>query len=264
MMRPLLDPSGNPTKPHALLSTATVGDAFVNIETGINFGRAAGAIPFLPPTALTKYPEYADYVTPQALYDAFGEKTPNEVLIENYEVEGDYKLARRPAGPTCGVNYDTSNPLLCPDKPVPDPTTCADTLYDADWVSEGGNMYDAQHPTSPLRLGRIAGMHVDPTNPATLAAAWAPRIKGVPFSSDTNAWDASAMVLGHVNVYIEARRPAHVGRRRRLQKALGRRQLRRQPPRPLLPERRHHDVYYLSHPNSHECLDQLNGPVFAP
>jgi hypothetical protein len=152
--------------------------------------------------------------------------------------------------------------MLCPDKPVPDPTTCADTLYDADWVSEGGNMYDAQHPTSPLRLGRIAGMHVDPTNPATLAAAWAPRIKGVPFSSDTNAWDASAMVLGHVNVYIkpEGQHTWDVGDACKLWDDAN-----------YGGNLHGHffqsggtDVYYLSHPNSHECLEQLNCPFLAP
>ena len=45
-------------------------------------------------------------MTPQPLYDAFGGKTPNQVLIENYEVEGVYRFGRRPAGPNCGVNYD--------------------------------------------------------------------------------------------------------------------------------------------------------------
>ncbi len=260
MMRPLPDPNGNPVKARALLGADTVGDAFVNIETGLNFARAAGAIPFFPPDALTRYPEYADYVTPQPLYDAYGQKTPNQIFIENYEVEGVARFARRPAGPNCGVNYSTANPAICPDHPVPDPTTCAQTLYDADWVSEGGNKYDAQHPAIPLRLARIAGLHVDPTNPQTLLDAWAPRLRGVPFNADDNAWDASQPVLGVINVYIK-------------------------------PQGQHTwdvvdacklwddaeyggnmaghffqsggtDPYYLSHPSSHECLETLTCPFF--
>ena len=37
----VLMPRRVPVPARGLLSTATVGDAFVNIETGINFGRAA-------------------------------------------------------------------------------------------------------------------------------------------------------------------------------------------------------------------------------
>jgi len=261
MLRPLPDPDGKPTKPHALISTTTTGDAFVNIETGFNFGRAAGAIPFFPPDALSRYPEYADYVTPQALFDAFGQKTPNEVLIQNYQVEGVARFGRRPAGPNCGVNYDKSDPVTCTQNPQPDPTTCQNTLYDADWVSEGLQRYDQQHPPSPLRLARIAGLHVDPNDPKTLDDAWAPRIKGAPFSADAAAWDASAPVVGALSVYIK-------------------------------PQGQHTwdapdacklwddatwggnmaghffqsggtDPYYLSHPATHECLETRDCPFFT-
>ncbi|HEY1956569.1 MAG TPA: hypothetical protein VGH28_13185 [Polyangiaceae bacterium] len=262
MMRTLPDPDGNPVKPRALLSTATVGDGFVNIETGIAFGRAAGALPFLPPDALTRYPEYADYVTPQTLYDTFGHETPNDVLIDNYEVEGVARFGRRPAGPACGVNYDPSDAVTCPSPPSVDPTTCKNTLFDADWVSEGLNRYDAQHPAQPLRLARIAGLHIDPKNPQSLLDAWAPRIKGVPFNPDDQAWDASAPVLGMINVYIKpggqhtwdvvdackiwddseygGNLHAHFFRSGGT------------------------DPYYLSHPSSHECLENLTCPFFAP
>jgi len=262
MLRTLPDPDGNPTPPRALLGADTVGDAFVNIETGLNFARAAGALPFLPPDDLTKYPEYADYVTPQPLYDAFGEKTPNQVLIDNYEVEGVARFGRRPAGPNCGVNYDTSDPVTCPQNPEPDPTTCQDTLYDADWVSEGENLYDAQHPTVPLRLARVAGLRVDPQNPQSLLDAWAPRIKGVPFSPDDGAWDASQKVLGVINVYIkpggqhtwDVPDACKIWDDSEYGGNLTGRFFRSGGT----------DPYYLSHPSTHECLEHLDCPFFAP
>jgi hypothetical protein len=262
MLRPLPDPDGNPTKARAMIGANTVGDAFVNIETGMNFARAAGAIPFFPPDALSRYPEYADYVTPQPLYDAFGGKTPNQVLIENYEVEGVWRFGRRPAGPSCGVNYDPSDAVTCPSPPAVDPVLCTNTLYDADWMSEGKNRYDAQHPQVPLRLARVAGLRVDPSNPQTLLDAWKPRLMGVPFASDTGAWDASAPVLGVMNIYIKPQgqhtwdvvdackiwddaeyggnMAAHFFRSNGT------------------------DPYYLSHPATHECLEALTCPFFAP
>jgi len=160
------------------------------------------------------------------------------------------------------VNYDSSDPTICPDHPAPDPTTCTNTLYDADWMSEGKNRYDAQHPALPLRLARIAGLHVDPKNPQTLIDAWAPRLMGVPFASDTGAWDAHAPVLGVMNIYIKpggqhtwdvvdackiwddaeygGNMVGHFFRSGGT------------------------DPYYLSHPATHECLESLDCPFFAP
>ena len=64
MLKPLTDPDGNRVAPHALLNVNTVGDNFVQIGAGLTFARAAGAVPFLPPSAAARYPEYADYATP--------------------------------------------------------------------------------------------------------------------------------------------------------------------------------------------------------
>ncbi len=260
MLKVLPDPFGNPTPPRALLSTTTTGDAFVNLETGFNFARAAGALPFFPPSSLSLYPEYADYVTPQVLYDQFGGMTPNQVLIDNFQIEGVARFGRRPAGPNCNVNYVSNNPTLCSSIPTPDPTTCADTLYDADWVAEGLNKYDAEHPAMPLRLARLANMHIDPTNPQSLTDAWAPRIKGVPFSADAGAWDASQMIVGAISVYIkpggqhtwdapdnckiwdDAKYGGNMSGH--FFQSGGK------------------DPYYLSHPSSHECLQSLDCPFF--
>ncbi len=256
MLRTLPDPDGNPSPPRALIGVNTVGDGFVDIETGVAFARAAGAIPFLPPDDLGLYPEYADYVTPKALYDQYGGRTPNQVLIDDNVVEGVARLARHPAGPACGVNYDTSDPVTCPKTPVPDPTTCKNTLYDVDWVSEGRQKYDAQHPPVPLRLARIAGMHVDPNDPSSLERAWAPRLQGVPFSADATAWQATDKVLGVLNVYAEpgGKHTWDAPDACKLwdeatwgDNLMGR-----------FFRSGGTDPYYLSHPSTHECLETLD------
>src|SRR5258707_432922 len=84
--------------------------------------------------AATLLPELADYATPQALYDAWGGKTPNQVLIESYAVEGVARLDRSHAGMSCQVNYAKTS--VCTDAPVRESTTCDHALFDADWHSE--------------------------------------------------------------------------------------------------------------------------------
>jgi hypothetical protein len=97
-------PVGGNLGPRALLTSATVGDSFVPIATAYAFARAAGALPFPPPSAATRIPEYADFVTPQPLFDALGGKTPDRILVESGAMEGIARLARAPAGPDCAAN----------------------------------------------------------------------------------------------------------------------------------------------------------------
>jgi hypothetical protein len=185
MMRPNVGPDGTNLPPRALLGINTVGDGFVNISTGMTFARAAGALPFLPPSALESYPDYADYVTPAALYDQFNGQTAADLLIGNYEVEGIARLARTPSlTGMCGVNYVTSS--QCNSPPAAAPMQCEDELYDADWFAEGQDQYGQQHASIPLRLARDATQHA--TDPNTLNAAWGARIQGTPFTPDTSAW----------------------------------------------------------------------------
>jgi hypothetical protein len=189
--------------PHrGILVQNTVGDPYVPIATGSAFARAAGVLPFLPPRAATLMPEYADYATPQPLYDAFGGMTPNDVLLQNHVIRGIARLAYTQAGPSCGVNYVPPPPpgssSTCTTPPAFDPSTCGQTLYDADWNSEGTNLEDAPHPATPLRLARLTQTASDPTS---LATAWAPRIADLaPGAPDTTA--GSTPVLGLVNAYI--------------------------------------------------------------
>ena len=259
MIRPLLDENDKPVEPHGLLSINTVGDAFVSIATGITFARAAGGVPFLPPQALARFPEYADYVTPQALYDQLGGRTPAQVYIDTFLAEGVNRLARTHAGPGCRPNYlDVKTPTCNQTKTV-DTEACSKALFDVDWVSEGKSKLDQPHATMPVRLGRIAGLH--PTDAISLAHAWEPRLQGVPFAPDAQGWPANQKVVAVLNHYLElkgqhtwdapdvCRRWDYAtygnGLMARFFASEGK------------------DVYYLSHPTSHGCLVDVSCPFFA-
>jgi hypothetical protein len=257
MLKPMLDENGVQVPPHALLSTNTVGDSFVAVSAGHTFARAAGALPFLPPQALTKYPEYGDYVTPQALYDALGGKTPMRALIETGVIEGDFRLGRTHAGPACKANFVGVNPDTCPNADTVSKMDCALALSDPDWISEGAMLFDQPHGL-PMRLGRVAGVHV--TDEASLARAWEPRLRGVPGSPDATAWAGTAPVVGLLNMFVEitgthtwntpdvckAFDPATYGNNllARFFSTLGK------------------DVYYLSHPSTHTCLAKSSCDFF--
>ena len=203
MLRPLVDENGQNAGPHALLFMGTIGDYWVTDSAGYAFARAAGALPFLPPQALAKMPEYAEYVTPQKLYQELGNRTPNQWLIDTHVMESDPRMMRQHAGPACAPDYVTKATKLCPMVGQPEPATlCAEALFDADWVSEGKQGYDQPHDV-PLRLARRLDLHPSPADPASLDAVWAPREAGEPFSSDATGWQANAPLLGVFFNYIE-------------------------------------------------------------
>jgi len=252
MARPFTDENGQIVPKRALLATNTVGDAFVAISGGISFARAAGAVPFLPPSALTRYPDYANWVTPEALYRELGGKTPMQVLIDTGVVEGIARLGKTKAGPGCKQNFRGVDGVTCKSERTIDKLRCENALSDPDWVSEGQQRFDQPHPKAPLRLARLAdGAIRDSTE---LAAAWEPRLRGVPFSPDASAWSASGRVVGMFNNYIEPQGThtwdtpdycrawdhATYGNAliARFFASGGK------------------DVYYLSHPSSHLCLEK--------
>jgi hypothetical protein len=199
MLKPVVDIDGKPLPPRAILIGNTIGDPLVPPSTGNAFARAAGVLPFLPPSAATRIPEYADWATPQFLYDALGGKTPNQVLIEGHVLEGVSRFGRTPAGPKCDVNYITS--ALCIAPPPREAEICRDSLFDPDWLDEGTNHYDAQHPREPLRLARIASARAFDLQ--TLSDSWAPRFFGKPFTQDARAWKPGPALIGVVNAYLK-------------------------------------------------------------
>lgn len=249
MLRAMLDENGARVPPHALLAVTTVGDNFVQVASGLTFARAAGAIPFLPPSALDRYPAYADYVTPQGLYDQLGRKTPMQLLIDQGAVEGIARFGRTSAGPSCKPNAKPADMTCKAPEPLA-PEDCATALFDADWLSEGAQGFDQPHPDVPLRLGRIAARHV--TDGTSLAAAWEPRLRGEPRAPDETAWRAGDRVVGSVGVYVEPRgkHTWDVGSTCRVwdHATYGNALMAR------FFATQGKDVYYLSHPRSHACL----------
>lgn len=277
-LKPITDPDGNLHPPTAMVNVVTVGDMNVPISSGIALGRVAGALPFLTPDAADRYPAYADYATPAELYSALGGKTPNGVLVENHVLEGVNRLQRHaPSDLTsCGVNElpitadvvchpnctkdDTSSCLggqhcvndRCVKKPISE-NDCAQFLFDADALDEGLDQYGEAQAAVPLRTGRIAM----PATPSSIDAVWAPRLKGKPFAPDKGAWQADQRILAQLMAYIEPKgvhgfNPATpcdnwdsgmyminvIGRFFATDGA---------------------DLYYLSHPSSHQCLSKPFG-----
>ncbi len=258
MLKPLPGLDGSPMPPRPLLNVTTYGDNQVTTAAGLAFSRAAGALPFLPPRAATTMPEYADYVTPEALYEALGSKTPNQALIDSYVVEGLSRLARTPVT-TCGSNYipATVNPA-CTMPPTVDATTCEETLFDSDWLGESVETFGQAHASPPIRLARVAGLHAT-SDPATLASAWAPRIQGVPFSAD-GSWGGGQPLVASVTAYMQP---------------LGQHDWSTGDPcyewdgvaymDSLLARffsTSGQDLYYLTHATTHECLATLSCPFF--
>jgi hypothetical protein len=109
-IKPMTDPFGAPIAPHALLTLNTIGDMNVPLNSGIAFGRASGALPFMRPDQAATYPEYSNYVTPRTVFDALGGRTPNQVLIDDHVIEGIAALARHPAAPECATSQNEVDP----------------------------------------------------------------------------------------------------------------------------------------------------------
>jgi len=279
-LKPMLDPFGKVQPPTGVLNIVTVGDMNVPLNSGIALGRAAGAVPFMVPGAAEKYPEYADYATPQALFEKLGGKTPNRVLVDQGVMEGMARLRRHPPKDlascqqnmvpltkddiTCHPNCTATDTSAClshqhceSGRCVADAVSdddCAQALYDADVIDEGASLYGEEQAQEPLRLGRIARpiASSDGVSPEDVASVWAPRLEGEPHGPDKGAWTADQRVEAQLMAYIEPRGvhgfdnndPCQnwqsgayminlIGRFFRSGGA---------------------DVYYLSHPSSHECL----------
>jgi hypothetical protein len=278
-LRPMTDPWGNVQPPTGLLNIVTLGDNNVPINTGVELGRAAGAVPFLRPDAAERYPAYADYVTPAALYQALGGVTANRYLIDHHVLEGLSRLQREPppdlngchanevplgAGdPACHppcTGTDTSTCLsgqVCQNghcvAPAVSPDTCAQYLFDVDALDQNLSGEGMVQAPVPLRLARVAM----PATPSTINDVWAPRLEGVPYSPDKSAWQANQRVIAQVFAPIEP---------------LGVHGFNNNDPCEAWQSGAYMinligrffstsgaDVYYLSHPATHECLEKPIG-----
>lgn len=273
-LEPITDPDGKLHPPTAMLNVVTVGDMNVPLNSGIALSRVAGALPFLRPDAAERYPAYADYVTPAELYGELGSKTPNRALIDNHVVEGVNRLRRHaPADltscqpnevpvtledvvchPNC-TDADQSSCLSgqscvagrCVKNPI-NPNDCSQYLYDPDVLDEGQALYGESEAAVPLRLARVAR----PAGTGDVEAVWEPRLAGKPYSADGSAWSADQRIIGHLVAYIEPKgghgfEPADPCQNwdsgQYMINLIGR-----------LFATSGADLYYLSHPSSHQCL----------
>jgi hypothetical protein len=236
-------PDGTAQPPTSILTINTIGDMNVPVNTGIATGRIHGAIPFLRadnPAA----GDYPDYVAPDSLRALFGGKTPNQVLLDDDVIEGLSRLGRHPAGAGCAPNVNPTNLAACgnPATTYGDPTVCTNALYDVEDLAEGLLTYQEQHAPTPLRLARLAA----PAANAGADATWAPRI-----SATGKGWGASAAIAGTLQPYIVPEGVHGFD-----------------PPNPCKKwddgmylantiawffHTGGRDLYYLSHPTSHEC-----------
>lgn len=270
-LKTMLDPWGDPHPATALLNMVTIGDMNVPLNAGISLGRVAGAIPFMRPDAASRYPAYANYTTPAALYDDLGGYTPNRVLLDNHVIEGVSRLERaKPDNlngcfdnqvapendtykclPTCTTAADCESGVCtsgrCAAAPVA-PERCAQYLFDPDAVDEGLAHYGEREAAVPLRLARIA----TPATPTTIDDIWAPRLMGVPFAPDAGGWTADARVLAMLMGYVNPRGEHGFSPGDPCQAWVDGRYYINLVARFFATEGA--DLYYLSHPSSHQCL----------
>jgi hypothetical protein len=240
-LKQMTDPFGQPIDAHACFTLNTIGDQNVPLNSGIAFARATGALPFLRPDQASLYPHYLDYVTPVELYEQLGGRTPNQELIDRHVVEGITELSRHPAGPECTTSANAATPdatyldtegveLSCYPNGCTEETessgdtrvcysdthcdftvgrcvpnllsqeTCDEALYDADDLDEGRHAFYEQAAPVPLRLARLT----DSAHGVGLDTVWAPRIAGTPFGNDDSAYVPQAAPHGRLTALLDA------------------------------------------------------------
>ncbi len=240
-MRTMTDASGQIIEPHAVLTLNTIGDMSVPLNAGIAFARATGALPFFRPDQLASYPAYADFVTPPALYEALGQQTPNQQLVDRHVIEGITALAREPAGPECAASANSGDLTASYADPSGQthacfPSGCSATTEQSSEtrVCHSGSSCDLiTGQCAPKRLGkntcdealwdaddldegaqryfeqhakvphRLARL-TQAVNNSSLEEVWAPRLQGVPFASDDSAYKPQAAPEGRLTALLDA------------------------------------------------------------
>ncbi|MCA9626569.1 MAG: hypothetical protein KC766_02830 [Myxococcales bacterium] len=275
-LKTMLDPWGNPHPPTGFLNMVTVGDMNVPLNARSSMGRVAGAIPFMRPDAASRYPAYADYVTPEALYADLGDRTPNRFLLDNHVIEGINRLERAspenesacydnevlPEHDYAGCRPSCSDPSEC-DSGIctsgrcaaapQSPERCAQYLFDPDAVDEGQARYGERESSVPLRLARIA----TPASPGNVDAVWAPRLMGQPFAPDSQGWTADSRLIAMLMGYVNPRGEHGFNPADPCQEWVAGRYFINLVGRFFATEGA--DLYYLSHPTTHDCLARIGG-----
>ncbi len=267
-------PGGRTHRSTGALLVVPVGDQHWPVDAQLSVARAMGALPFLRPDAAARYPHLLDYVTPASLYEALGEVTPNRLLATRHVLEGVARLGRQPPD-ACGVNEVPANgpsqchplcedgcaagqscdpdSLLCTAEPVSE-AACAQSLFDPDVMDEGNARYGQLVASVPLRLGRVAA----PASADTIEATWEPRLAGTPFGAHTDTWRADKRVVALLLPYLDPWGARTVGTIDPCQSFSMDRYVKHLVGRFF--ETQGADVYYLSHPSSHHCLEAADCP----
>jgi hypothetical protein len=241
---------GNAAPPRGVMQFDTAGDPLVPPSTGYAFARALGVLPFFPPTAATTFPAYADYATPATLYESFGGKTGDDVAREYWAIEGSSRLGRTSGGMSCENNRVPAS-MTCPGGPKGDTSFCSQTLADVDWLAEGADLYDTLHPPVPARLARSTTIVA--ADSKSLDDAWYPRLRAQPFSPDGTLTPTTTPLAGVVDAYINPT-GQHVWTLSDPCKAFDDAVYYDHLLIRFLATRGA-DLYFLSHPSSHRCLE---------
>ncbi len=251
-------PDGSDLPPRPVMEFNTDGDPLVPNSTGYAFARATGAVPIFSPDVGAKFPEYANFTAPRRLYDMLGRVTPDELLARNFAFEGLSRLGRTHAGAACQENRVPAT-AACPNGPKKNPSFCAQALSDVDFLAEGTDLYAAPHPDVPMRLVRSAAL--TPTDAATEELAWSPRLGGAPFSPDPKTSAPAVPLVGVVNAYINPL-GQHVWVNGDSCKAFDDAVYYDHLLIRFLATRGT-DVYFLSHPGTHRCLENESCAFFG-
>jgi hypothetical protein len=258
-LSPAADWNGNPIPPRPVLDVHTVGDFLVPTGTGMAFSRAAGLLPFLPPTAADTMPDYADWATPPALWNAWAGRSPDQVMIDTWEMESVARMRRTPEPAACGVNYVSPTTSSCNMPPADDASTCAQVLSDGDYLGETVQGIRRASPVPPLRLARLVGPRATASN--QLDAVWAPRILGAPGAAD-GTWMPGPAVAGMINAYLQPLGDHDWSFGDPCQAWDGTTYMDDLLVRYFATQGK--DLYYLTHPKTHECLATQSCPFLPP
>jgi len=121
-------------------------------------------------------------------------------------------------------------------------------------MDEGNARYGQLVASVPLRLGRVAA----PASADTIEATWEPRLAGTPFGAHTDTWRADKRVVALLLPYLDPWGARTVGTIDPCQSFSMDRYVKHLVGRFF--ETQGADVYYLSHPSSHHCLEAADCP----
>jgi hypothetical protein len=197
-LHPFPRPDGSPGSARGFASFSTAGDFYVPMATNFAFARAAGAVPFLSPEAAALAPDWRDFAMTPSLSATLGARTADDVLVGTGTLAGLERLHLSSGGPRCVVNYTKS--AVCTDSDARS-SACNTAVFDVDYLSEGQDRWDAAHPSTPLRLVRLA-------RPAAsledVDSVWGPRLATRPFSSDVSGYKGDeGPILAVGNAYTQ-------------------------------------------------------------